>query len=269
MGCTSRTPGGRCPDRPSTRLELGCERQRREQVVPRQGTGASVQPGLGTHPSAEVRKRLVDRRLHRVERRSADVVGEQRGVDRAVPAVVDGSRRWPRPSLRSTRQRRPQRPSAKHAARPRMPPGAHADRRRSPGRGSQPSATSRPQSASSTISLSCEVTSACSTLPGRRPGRAELGVQAFLGLGHLVGGARRRGCRAGRGARRLPVLTLARSSTPSELTQSARRAIRGCCCESTTSSSLARPWAVSSKLSVVTGGVDVGAHHVGSQSGSR
>ena len=29
------------------------------------------------------------------------------------------------------------------------------------------------------------------TLPGRRPGRTELGVEAFLGLGHLVGGARR------------------------------------------------------------------------------
>ena len=67
------------------------DRQRGEQVPPRQAAVVAVQAGLDPHPAAEVGERGVDGGLHRVERGPVDGVGEQRRVERVGPAaaVVD------------------------------------------------------------------------------------------------------------------------------------------------------------------------------------
>ena len=54
-------------------------------------------PAFSLHPPAEVGQRRDDRRLHRVERRPADAVGEQRRVERRRPAAATVDARWPRP----------------------------------------------------------------------------------------------------------------------------------------------------------------------------
>ncbi len=214
--------------------------------------GRAVQASLGVHPSAEIGQGIVDCRLHRVERRPADVVGEQRCLDRAVPAAssIDDVGLTLHRVHRRGAHHRDGRPGAHLGvvgglANRRVGVGGETADRSHRQRSRVPSAT-RP------VPVSCEVTSACSALPSARARVGELGVQAFFGLGHLVLGARAPGTSAGRRCSATSVLTDASASTPSELTHSAKRANSGRARDSTTSSSLSRPCAVSSKLSVET-----------------
>ncbi len=176
----------------------------------------AVQPGLGAHPAPEVgqRRRRRPPAWRRTWRR-LDAVGEQRRVERARPAAaavhdvglaLDGVHR---------RGARARRPWARPPARRRTRPGAPLGRRAWRGRGPPPSAAARRcRRGTHTSAASCDVTSECRRSQADEPVGAELGVEAFLGLGHLVRRRGRRGAAAGRRARRAASLTAARASAP-------------------------------------------------------
>ncbi len=62
--------------------------ERCDVVPPRQPAVVAVQSGLDAHPAPEVGERRGDRRLHRIERRPADAVREQRRVEWSVPVTA-------------------------------------------------------------------------------------------------------------------------------------------------------------------------------------
>ena len=71
--------------------EPGADRRGRHRLI------VGVQAGLHLHPGTEVGQRGTNRGLHRIERGTADAVGEQRRVERRVPvaATIDGVRLRP------------------------------------------------------------------------------------------------------------------------------------------------------------------------------
>ena len=130
-----------------------------------------------------------DRRLHGVERRPADGVGEQRRVERggpAAPAVDDVGLALDRV------QRRGDGDGDRRPGGPLGVVGGAADGRI--GMGGQPAHGRHRQSLDAPVGerdvrrqLRRDV--GLQPGPGLRAGRGQLGVEALLGLGHLVGGA--------------------------------------------------------------------------------
>ena len=143
---------------------------------------------LDPHPTPEVGQRIADRRLHGVERLSADAVGEQRRVERRLPAspavhrvrlTLDGVHRrgdghldrGPRPHLGvvggSTDFGSGVGGETAH--------GGHRQRRRSVWQGD--------------LDRQLRRDVALQPAPRPRSGGRQLGVQVFLDLRHLVVGA--------------------------------------------------------------------------------
>ena len=94
-----RTRRGRSPTPSSHDTSGGADRQRRDEVPPRQARRRGRAARLGPQPAAEVGEGVVDGGLHGVERRPADGVGEQRRVERARPTAAAGRRRTASPLI--------------------------------------------------------------------------------------------------------------------------------------------------------------------------
>ena len=165
-------------------------RARGDEIPPRQTRLriAAVERVLGPHPPPEVGQRVAYRRLHRVERRPADGVGEQRGVERVVPVA-------PAVDDRRLALDRVDRCGTWHGD---LGPGGQLggvggapDRRIAVVGEPAHSRHRQPLSSAGEVYLGGELRRdvAVEVLPRRRADGGELGVEVFLGLAHLVRGA--------------------------------------------------------------------------------